>query len=101
MKTFSTLIEALDDLRSRGYTEDFDLHTDRLNCPAMQLELHPDDFEIVEVYRFEGVTNPSDNEVLYAIESKDGLKGVLVDAYGVYADNISPDLLAKLSIKHV
>ncbi|MCB0530063.1 MAG: phosphoribosylpyrophosphate synthetase [Saprospiraceae bacterium] len=101
MKTFSTLIEALDDLRSRGYTEDFDLHTNLLNCPARQMELHPDDFEIVEVYRFEGVTNPSDNEVLYAIESKDGLKGVLVDAYGVYADNISPDLLAKLSIKHV
>jgi len=100
MTFFSTLTEALDDLRRRGFTADFDLHCDRLNCPAMQLELHPKDFEIVEVYRFEGATDPGDSSVAYAIESKDGLKGVLVDAYGAYADNISADMLAKLNVRH-
>ncbi len=98
MKHFANLVEALDDLRKRGFTADFDLKTDRLKCAATQLELHPEDFEIVEVYRFEGVTNPSDSAILYAIEGKDGLNGVLVNAYGVYSDPVSAALSAKLAI---
>ncbi len=97
---FSTLTEALDDLRRRGFTADFDLHPNRLSYSARQMELHPDDFEIVEVYRFEGATNPGDSEVLYAIEGKDGLKGVLVNAYGAYSDNVSTEMLAKLGVRH-
>lgn len=100
MKHFATLTEALDDLRRRGYTEDFNLKPTCLECPAKQVELHPKDFEITEVYRFEGATNPDDSSVLYAIAGKDGLKGVLVDAYGMYATSISTDMLAKLSIRH-
>mgnify|MGYP000855259606 CR=1 FL=1 len=100
MKAYTTLTEALDDLRERGFDTDFDIKMDRLNCPGMQIELHPEDFEIVEVYRFEGNTNPADSEVIYAIESKSGLKGVIVDAYGVYADNLSPEMIAKLSVRH-
>jgi hypothetical protein len=33
------------------------------------------------------------NSVLYAIHSKKGIKGVPVDAYGVYAENISEAML--------
>lgn len=100
MKKYTTLVDALDDLRRRGFTEDFDLQPTCLECARLQLQLHPDDFEIAEVYRFEGATNPDDSSVLYAIEGKDGMKGVLVDAYGVYADPVSTQLLAKLQVKH-
>lgn len=100
MKKFTSLVEALDDLRRRGFTEDFDLQPTCLECARRQLQLHPDDFEIVEVYRFEGATNPDDSSVLYAIEGTGGLKGVLVDAYGVYANAVSTELLAKLQVKH-
>ena len=100
MKNYATLTEALDVLRRRGYTEDFNLKPTCLECAAKQVELHPNDFEITEVYRFEGATNPDDSSVLYAIAGKDGLKGVLVDAYGMYATSVSTDMLAKLSIRH-
>jgi len=100
MKNYATLTEALDDLRRRGYTEDFNLKPTCLECAAKQVELHPDDFEIAEVYRFEGATNPDDSSVLYAIAGQNGLKGVLVDAYGMYATSVSTDMLAKLSIRH-
>jgi len=30
------------------------------------------------------------------IESKDGAKGVIVDAFGAYADDISSELISKL-----
>jgi hypothetical protein len=53
-------------------------------------------FHIRETYRFEGASNPSDEEVVYAIESKDGQKGVLVDAYGMYSESLSEAMVEKL-----
>ncbi len=100
MKRFPSLLEAIDDLKSRGFSADFNLKADHLECAATQLKLHPDEFEIVEFYRFEGSTNPSDSSVVYAIAGKHGLNGILVDAYGVYANPVSTDLLAKLHIHH-
>ena len=51
-----------------------------------------------EVHRFEGMTNPDDSSVLYAIASTGGLKGLLVDAYGAYAESVSQEMIRKLQI---
>ncbi|HEY6260963.1 MAG TPA: hypothetical protein VIW47_05175, partial [Nitrospiraceae bacterium] len=53
----------------------------------------PDDLTIIAHYRFEGSSDPEEMAVVYAIEAKDGTRGILVDAYGVYA---TPDLSAFL-----
>jgi hypothetical protein len=42
------------------------------------------------------MSSTDDNSVLYAISAKDGIKGLLVDAYGVYAENISEAMRRKL-----
>ena len=97
---FVTLTEALDDLRRRGYTHDFNLGPDCIECGALQLTMRPADFEITEMHRFEGASNPDDSEIVYAIEGKNGLKGVLVDAYGMYADPLSTEMLEKLRFRH-
>ena len=99
MKNYDTLIEALQDLKKRGYEIDFNLHSDGSRCHSGDLHLHPEDFEIREMYRFEGMSSPDDNSVVYAIESKTGLKGVLVDAYGVYAEAMTPEMARKLGEK--
>jgi len=100
MKRFSTLVEAIDDLTRRGFTLDFDLKSNQSGYAARQLHLHPDDFEIVEVHRFEGFTNPDDSSVLYAIVGKNGQKGVSLNAYGLYADPVLAKLLANVEIHH-
>jgi hypothetical protein len=51
----------------------------------------------VKHYRFEGISNPDDNEILYAIETDDGVKGTLVDAYGMYADSNVASFMEKLT----
>ena len=96
MKNYSNLIEAINDLKARGYNNDFNLKPHCLECTTLQLQLHPENFEVKEVYRFEGDSSPDDNSVLYAIESDKGIKGILVDAYGTYAEAISPEMAAKL-----
>ncbi|ADR22077.1 hypothetical protein MATR_02890 [Marivirga tractuosa] len=98
MKTYETLSEALKDLKERGYSNDFNLKPHCIECPADKLELHPEQFEVKEVYRFEGMSNPDDNSILYAIKSTDGLKGVLVDAYGVYSEALSEAMINKLVV---
>ncbi|WP_312903166.1 phosphoribosylpyrophosphate synthetase [Chryseobacterium taichungense] len=97
MKNYKNLIEAINDLRKQGYEEDLEIKDGKLNSISSNFQLHPEQFNIDEVYRFEGETNPDDSSVIYAISSKHGKKGILVDAYGVYAENMTPDLAAKLN----
>jgi hypothetical protein len=98
MYSYETLSEALNDLAKRGYTHNFNIECDALECRSLALKLHPSDFEITEYYRFEGDSNPDDEEIVYAITSKDGIKGTLVNAYGIYSEEISRELTAKLKI---
>lgn len=98
MKTFATLVDAINDLKSRGFTTDFNLRENVLECTTTGTQLSADDFEITEYYHFDGKTDVDDEVIVYGIESKDGLKGTLVNAYGPYADTMSAQLIAKLAI---
>jgi hypothetical protein len=99
MAVYDTMVDALNGLKSRGFTTDFNMAFDSLQCAATGICLRPEEFEIVEHYRFEGETNPSDSSVVYGIVSKDGkMKGVLVNAYGTYSEAASDDMIRKLSI---
>lgn len=101
MNNYDTVTEALTTLKAKGYTMDFNIAFDNLICRETNFCLNPHEFEITEVHRFEGATDPGDEDVVYAVESKDGkMKGVLTSAYGMYADPISTDMLSKLSMHH-
>lgn len=98
MYNYETVSEAVNELKKRGFTLDFNLQENCLVCNAGKFEVN--DFEIVEVYRFEGNTDPSDEAVVYAIQSMDKIKqGVLVSGYGISAEGISAEMAQKLSIK--
>jgi hypothetical protein len=99
MANYDTVSVALNSLKERGFTKDFNIAFDKIICKETNECLNPHEFEITEVYRFEGESNPSDEAVVYAVESQDGnIKGVLVNAYGLYADPMSDDMIKKLSI---
>lgn len=99
MKNYDTLSEAVNDLGKRGYSHDFKLGGNAITCEALDLQLEPEKFKIDEHYRFEGASNPGDNSVVYAISSDDGIKGVIIDAYGVYAESLSFEMLEKLKVR--
>ncbi len=83
--SYDTLSEAVNDLIRRGYTTDFLMlkEKDCLVCNSNSLELSPEEFAIDEVYRFEGMTDPADESVVFAISSdKHNIKGLVINSYG-------------------
>lgn len=82
---YDTLGEAVNGLVKRGYTTDFLLQTEKdcLLCKNNSLELSPEDFTIDEVYRFEGMTDPADESIVFAISSaKHNVKGLVINSFG-------------------
>ena len=82
----ATLAAMMDDLTRRGFSEQFQVVGDRLRAVVGGKVFPPDQVMIAEYHRFEGVSDPDDMSVLYALETRSGLRGTLVDAFGVYAD---------------
>ncbi len=85
-QVYSTMAEAVEALRRRGFTADFTLSEESGRVTAAGHSYKDDQLTIVEHHRFEGASDPDDSSVLYAIQGTDGIKGLLVDAYGAYAD---------------
>lgn len=91
---YSTVSEAITELRNKGFSLDFNLEENCIVCGQERFE--NEDFEIVEVYRYEGDSDPGDEALVYGIQLKSGLKGILVTSYGAYADVITSKMLEKL-----
>jgi len=100
MYTYDTVVEAVKGLKQRGYTIDFNLESDRISCQKTPLSLTPADFAITEFYRFEGESDPADEAIVYAIESKEGQKGVLVNGFGISSEEVGAEMIEKLAVRH-
>ncbi len=81
-----TLSEATNKAVAKGFTESFKIVGKGLTTDAEQKFYSPEELKIANFFRFEGYSDPMDNAILYLIETNDGLKGTLIDAYGAYAD---------------
>lgn len=67
-------------------------------CSQIDLKLQASVFHVDYVLRFEGISNPGDSSIVYALSGPNGMKGILLDAFGVYADSINQEILSKLRI---
>ena len=87
--TYMTDLEkCLNRLEEKGFTDQFRVEKKRLqSLTDPKKKYKPEDVKAVNFYRFEGVSDPSDMSILFAIETCDGRKGTLIDAYGNYSDD--------------
>ncbi len=73
-----------------GYLESFVVTVAGMTSPAAPGHAYqPKEVSVVNFYRFEGESDPGDECILYQIETNDGHKGMLIDAYGAYADELT------------
>jgi hypothetical protein len=85
MPDLKSLQACLAKMIADGFTEDFKAEDDGLRALRTDKIYQPAEVKVVNFFRFEGVSNPDDMSILYVIETNDGVKGTLVDAYGTYA----------------
>ena len=99
MQQYSNLIEAINGLRKEGYTEDFNLQQQCLECRDGKFKVFHDEFVVDKYFRFDVSSDAADQSIIYAISSeKYGLKGVLINSYGLYSEPATNEMLNKLQI---
>ena len=85
-------------LEEKGYTTQYRVEKNKLVSIQTDKKYKADDVVAANYFRFEGNTNPDDMSILYAIETADGNKGTLVDAYGLYADDDTGEFMKEVEI---
>jgi len=70
-----------------GYTASYKCEEDKIQNLENKKWYTPEDLNLVEEFRYEGMSNPADNSILYIIEAKDGTKGTALVAYGPTGDS--------------
>ncbi|MEZ0541676.1 hypothetical protein [Fibrella arboris] len=99
MTHFTTLTEAMQNLQSHGYTEEFAPEKDYLKVTSKDdVKCKSDEFKVDEFHRFEGTSDPGDEMTLYAISCTNGMKGLFVAAQGTYSNEVSSELMAKFNV---
>jgi hypothetical protein len=89
---YSTVIEALEELNKKGFTNDFNLQDENI-------KKNPHHYEIEHVYRYDGDTDPDEEAVVYGIKSNSGERGVYVAGFSANSESEAAAVLAKLCIE--
>ncbi|CAH0335446.1 hypothetical protein FVB9288_01090 [Flavobacterium sp. CECT 9288] len=92
MYHYASVSKALEDLKEKGFTVDFNIYD-------QDLIQNPSHYEIQHIYRYEGESNPDDEATVYGILSTTGQKGVFVAGYAANSDNDAAKVLLDLTIK--
>jgi hypothetical protein len=91
---YDTASQAIAALTEQEYTVDFNLAANDFIGAGAKYNIN--DFKIKDVYRYEGNSDPADEVSVYALESNNGVKGILVAGYGASDDEHTDAILEKL-----
>jgi hypothetical protein len=97
---YSTLAEAIEDLKKKGYTINFRINKNGKLEGSGGNTFSTSDVKLAEFHRFEGMSDPGDSTILYALETSSGLKGTLVDSYGADASELTSEFMKNVERKN-
>lgn len=81
-----SLSHCLNKIKTGGYTENFKVINNELFSVHKKQVYQPAEIKVMNSFRFEGLSDPKEKVVMYIIETRDGLKGTLVEPYNMYKD---------------
>src|SRR5436190_9179341 len=83
-------------LAGLGFNQEFQICDEGLKSLKTGEIFQPENITVAERHRFEGMSDPDDMAILYAIKTNTGLKGILVDSFGIYAEKSLLDFMNKV-----
>lgn len=93
---YDTLADATAQLLKKGYNFNFQVNEAGKLSDNDALEFEPSQVILEEVHRFEGMTNPADSSILYAVKTKSGEKGIVIDSYGADGSEVTSEFMNKV-----
>lgn len=82
----NTLTSCVNKVVKDGYTDSYKVTKQGLFSSAKDKYYSPEEVSVINFYRFEGESDPGDMVIMYVIQTADGGKGTLIDAFGTYSD---------------
>ncbi len=82
--------ERIEQLKAKGFYADYDIRDGALVNLKTWDTFPREEVQLVEEYRFEGMSNPADMSILYALETATGERGTVLVNYG---PNTAPDVV--------
>ncbi|WP_312901977.1 hypothetical protein [Chryseobacterium taichungense] len=84
----TTLSQVMTRLAQRGIHREYRMNENgEVKLDNSEKQYSPDDLTIIKTYRFEGVSNPDDNAVLYLVKDQDANLGIIIDSYGAESNH--------------
>ena len=94
---YGTVASAINSLRKAGFSKDFNLGGNFIGWKNIKMGIN--DLKIVTVCSYEGNSDPADKASVYGLESKTGLKGILITGSDTSSEYSSRNILEKLHLK--
>ena len=94
---YGTVTSAINRLREAGFNKDFSLMDNYIGWNNIKMGIN--DLKIVTVCRYEGNSDPADEASVYGLESKTGLKGILITNDDANSEVFSGHILKNLHFK--
>jgi len=99
LNSYSTLSQATKDLGKRGFKAQFDFRGGKFLDLASGKTYAAKELAIVEYHRFEGMSDPGDTSIVFAMETNSKIKGTLIMNYGAKVDLNAFDFMDKVRIR--
>lgn len=96
---YDNLVQATEALSERGFDTEFKFDGQQLLSIQTDQAYPADDLLIVEYHRFEGMSNPADSSVIFAIETNTDEKGTVIMSYSTDADMRLVSFIDKVKVK--
>lgn len=77
---YNSLSHALNDLKTKGFVLDFSRQDSQLHCQQLGTLYDPRSLKMEEVYRFKEATSRQGKSVVFAIDTGNNVKGVLIES---------------------
>ncbi|HSI89552.1 MAG TPA: hypothetical protein VK927_00475 [Adhaeribacter sp.] len=85
MKTANSMAEAVQDLRSRGFINTFNIQDNAIYCLELEREIPAESLTIVDQYHLEGPeADDANTHEVFAVETQDHVMGIMLDTYAQY-----------------
>lgn len=87
----------IDEYVEKGFTTSYKMEGGRLLDLDTDILYTADQVTIYDEFRYEGISNPSDMSMMYAITTPNQGKGTLVVPYGAYGNTALSEFMAKVT----